>query len=87
MISMLPYICDLKLAVTVTRTRADIISQDELVRLRRSLPQFTYELCLSRPEPAWKGRSGHLTEEFVSQHVTDLDSLTLFLCRPEEFNG
>ena len=42
-------------------------------------------MCLSRPDPTWKGRSGHLTEEFVSQHVTDLDSPTFFLCGPKEF--
>jgi ferredoxin-NADP reductase len=90
MISMLSYIDDLKLALPVTllycvRTRADIIFQDELVRLRGTLPHFRYELCLSRPDPTWKGRSGHLTEEFVSQHVTDLDSPTFFLCGPKGF--
>jgi ferredoxin-NADP reductase len=90
MISMLSYIDDLKLANPVTllycvRTRADIIFQNELVRLRRSLPHFTYEVCLSRPDPTWKGRSGRLTEEFVSQLVTDLDSPTFFLCGPKGF--
>ena len=63
MISMLSYIDDLKLANPVSllycvRTRADIIFQDELVRLGRSLPHFTYEVCLSRPDPNWKGHSG-----------------------------
>ncbi len=90
MISMLRYIDDLKLATPVTllycvRTGADIIFQNELVRLGRSLPNFKYEVCLSRPDPTWKGHSGHLTEEFVSQHVTDLDSPTFFLCGPKGF--
>ena len=90
MISMLSYIGDLKLANPVTllycvRTHADIIFQKELVRLRSSLPNFKYEVCLSRPDPAWKGHSGHLTEEFVSQHVTDLVSPTFFLCGPKGF--
>ena len=67
------------------RTRADIIFQNELLRLRRSLPNFKYELCLSRPDPTWKGRSGRLTQEFVSQHVTDLNSPTFFLCGPKGF--
>jgi ferredoxin-NADP reductase len=40
---------------------------------------------LSRPDPTWKGRSGRLTQEFVSQHVTDLDSPTFFLCGPKGF--
>jgi glycine betaine catabolism B len=90
MISMLRYIDDLELATPVTllycvRTAADIIFENELARLSRSLPNFKYEVCLSRPDPTWKGRSGRLTEEFVSQHVTDLDSPTFFLCGPKGF--
>jgi ferredoxin-NADP reductase len=90
MISMLRYIDDLELATHVTllycvRTGADIIFENELARLSRSLPNFKYELCLSRPDPSWKGRSGRLTEEFVFQNVTDLDSPTFFLCGPKGF--
>jgi ferredoxin-NADP reductase len=90
MISMLRYIDDLELATPVTllycvRTGADIIFENELVRLSRSLPNFKYEVCLSRPDPTWKGRSGRLTEEFVSEKVTDLDSPTFFLCGPKGF--
>jgi ferredoxin-NADP reductase len=90
MISMLRYINDLELATPVTllycvRTCADIIFENELVRLSRSLPNFTYEVCLSRPDTTWKGRTGRLTEEFVSEKVTDLDSHTFFLCGPKGF--
>jgi ferredoxin-NADP reductase len=90
MISMLCYIDDLELATPVTllycvRTGADIIFENELSRLSRSLPNFKYELCLSKPDATWKGRSGRLTEEFVSQSVTDLDSPTFFLCGPNGF--
>jgi len=90
MISILSYIDDLELATPVTllycvRTGADIIFENELSRLSRSLPNFKYELCLSRPDPTWKGRSGRLTEEFVCQSVTDLDSPTFFLCGPNGF--
>jgi ferredoxin-NADP reductase len=90
MISMLCYIDDLELATPVTflycvRTGADIIFENELARLSRSLPNFKYEVFLSRPDPTWKGRSGRLTKEFVSQSVTDLDSPTFFLCGPNGF--
>jgi ferredoxin-NADP reductase len=90
MISMLSYIDDLELATPVTllycvRTGADIIFENELARLSRSFPNFKYEVCLSRPDPTWKGPSGRLTEEFVSQTVTDLDSPTFFLCGPKGF--
>ena len=90
MISMLRYIDDLKLATPVTllyfvRNAADIIFQNELARLGRSLPNFKYEVCLSRPDPTWKGQCGHLTGEFISQHVIALDSPTYFLCGPKGF--
>jgi ferredoxin-NADP reductase len=90
MISMLCYIDDLKLAIPITllycvRTGADIIFQNEISRLGRSLFNFKYEVCLSRPDPTWKRHSGHLTAEFVSQHVIDLDSPTFFLCGPKGF--
>jgi ferredoxin-NADP reductase len=90
MMSMLSYVDDLKLTNPVTllycvRTQQDIIFQKELVRLKRSLPNLTYEVCLSRPGPSWEGHRGRLTEEFVSQHVTDLDSPTFFLCGPKGF--
>jgi ferredoxin-NADP reductase len=90
MISMLRYIDDLELATPVrllycVRTSADIIFENELVRLSRSVPNFKYEVCLSRPDPTWKGRSGRLTQEFVTRNVTDLDSPTFFLCGPKGF--
>jgi len=90
MMSMLSYIDDLKLESSVTllycvRTREDIIFQNELVRLRTSLPNFKYEVSLSRPGLTWTGHSGRLTQEFVSQHVTDFNSPTFFLCGPRGF--
>jgi ferredoxin-NADP reductase len=90
MISMLRYIDDLELATPVTllycvRTSADIIFESELVRLSGSLPNFKYEVCLSRPDPTWKGRSGRLTEEFVTRNVTDRNAPTFFLCGPKGF--
>src|ERR1700757_2186939 len=90
MMSMLRYIDDLKMSSPVTllycvRTAADIIFQNELARLGSSLPNFNYEVCLSRPDPTWKGHSGRLTGEFVSQYVIDLDSPTFFLCGPKGF--
>jgi glycine betaine catabolism B len=90
MISMLRYIDDLELAIPVTllysvRTSADIIFENELVRLGRSLPNFKYEVCLSRPGPTWKGRSGRLTEECFTRNVSDLNAPAFFLCGPKGF--
>jgi ferredoxin-NADP reductase len=90
MISMLRYIEDLNLATPVrlaycVRTAADIIFQNELARLATALPNFKYEVCLSQPDPTWEGHTGHLTEEFVSRHVSDPFSLSFFLCGPQGF--
>jgi ferredoxin-NADP reductase len=90
MISMLRYVDDLKLTTQVrllycVRTATDIIFQNELTRLAVSLPNFKYEVCLSRPDPTWNGRSGRLSGEFVSRHLIALDTPTFFLCGPEGF--
>ena len=90
MISMVRYIADRKLATHArllycVRTDADIIFQNELARLAESLPNFNYEVCLSRPDPNWKGQTGRLSEKFVSQQVSDLDTTTFFLCGPKGF--
>jgi ferredoxin-NADP reductase len=87
---MLRHIDDRKMSTAVTllycvRTAADVIFQNELARIGRSLPNFKYEVCLSQPGPAWNGHSGRLSREFVSQQVIDLDSPTFFLCGPQGF--
>jgi ferredoxin-NADP reductase len=90
MIAMIRYIDDLRLATNVrllyfVRTAADIIFENELARLAGSLPNFKYEVCLSRPDPIWKGRSGRLSEELVARQLLDLDTPTFFLCGPRGF--
>ena len=90
MISMLRYVDDLKLTTQVrllycVRTATDIIFQNELARLAASLPNFKYEVYLSRPDPTWNGQSGRLSGEFISQHLIGLDTPTFFLCGPEGF--
>ena len=90
MISMLRYLEDLHLATPVrllycVRTAADIIFQNELERLGRSLPNFKHEVCLSQPHPSWAGHSGRLTGEILSPHVIDPHSHTFFLCGPQGF--
>lgn len=90
MISMIRHIDDHKLTTHVrlvycVRTDADIIFQNELARLAESLPNFNYEVCLSRPDPAWKGQRGRLTADFVSRQFLNLDTPTCFLCGPKGF--
>jgi uncharacterized protein len=90
MISMLRYIDDLRLATPVkllycVRTAADIIFQNELMRLEGALSNFKCEVYLSQPGPTWTGQSGRLSAEFVSQHAIDVGSSTFFLCGPKGF--
>lgn len=90
MISMVRYIDDLGLPTPVTllycvRTRNDIIFEAELERLRNSVLNFNYSVSLSQPDDSWLGNRGHLTREFVFEHVTDLDTPTFFLCGPQGF--
>jgi ferredoxin-NADP reductase len=90
MISMIRYTNDLRLPTPVTllycvRTRNDIIFEAELDRLRSSVPNFNYAVSLSQPDDNWSGNRGHLTQEYVFAHVTDLDKPTYFLCGPRGF--
>jgi ferredoxin-NADP reductase len=90
MISILRYIGDRGLSTPAmllycVRTRKDIIFATELERLRNCVPSFTYSVNLSQPDDLWKGPKGHLTREFILEHVTDLQSPTFFLCGPRGF--
>lgn len=90
MISIIRYIEDLHLPIIVTllycvRTHKDIIFEAELERLRNSVPNFNYGVSLSQPDDAWLGQRGHLTREFIFEHVIDLNTPTFFLCGPKGF--
>jgi ferredoxin-NADP reductase len=90
MISILRYIDDLHLPTPVTllycvRTEKDIVFRAEIERLRTSLPNLNYGVCLSQPDDTWRGHRGHLTREFICQHVPDLEAPTFFLCGPRGF--
>jgi ferredoxin-NADP reductase len=90
MISMLRYIDDLRPPIIITllycvRTHKDIIFEAELERLRNSVPNFNYGVSLSQPDDNWRGQRGHLTREFIFEHVIDLDTPTFFLCGPKGF--
>ncbi len=90
MISMLRYINDRKLPTSVSllyfvRTRNDIIFATELEKLSKSIPNFNYGICLSRPDKDWMGHRGHLTQELISQGMTIPEGQTFFLCGPKGF--
>ena len=87
MMGMLRYIDDIGLATDVTliyfvRTPKDIIFAKELTELRASIRNFHYLVVAGAPDPAWKGPSGHLSQELLEDNVSGLRSSTFFLCGP-----
>jgi len=87
---MLRYIYNYKLPTSVSllyfvRTRNDIIFASDLEKLRNSIPNFKYGICLSRPDKDWTGHRGHLTQELISQWVTNPLGQAFFLCGPKGF--
>ena len=90
MIAMLRYLDDLCLATPATllycvRTRDDIIFRQELEELRGRLKNFQSHVLLSKPDADWPGARGHISREFISKNVTDLEGCVFFLCGPPPF--
>jgi len=90
MIAMLRYIEERSLTVPVTliycvRTRQDIIFQEELIRLSRSLASFRPAVTLTAPDPGWNGQKGRVNKEFLLERVSDFRAPTFFLCGPGPF--
>jgi ferredoxin len=67
------------------RTQRDIIFEAELERLEERLPNFQQVIVLTRPENGWKGRTGHISREFIIKHLGEIGKDTFFLCGPEAF--
>jgi ferredoxin-NADP reductase len=90
MMAMVRYIADRALEVPVTliycaRTSRDIIFQDELTRLSRSLAHFRLITTLSAPDAGWAGNKGRVDKEFLLERILDFRSPTFFLCGPGAF--
>jgi len=61
------------------RTRADLFGLDELDRLARDLPDFTFVAALSDEE--WEGEQGLVTD-VVARREGDLADVDAYLCGP-----
>jgi ferredoxin-NADP reductase len=65
------------------RTPQDIIFREELEYLQRRHPNLHVVICISRPEGTdWKGPTGRITKELISQSVPDLASRYVHICGP-----
>ena len=60
------------------RDEEDVFAVDHLDRLRETLPDFDYTLCLSRPSPAWTGFKGRITQRLAD--TTPDTSAHVYLC-------
>ncbi len=90
MMAMLRYIEERALEAPVTliycvRTSQDIIFQQELTRLSRSLARFRLITTLSAPDAGWTGNKGRVGKEFLLERILDFRSPTFFLCGPGAF--
>ena len=90
MIAMLRYIDDLCLDIDVTllycvRTVDDIIFREEFEALEKRLRRFRWRVALSQPGAEWTGARGHISREFVSGAVPEIDGRVFFLCGPPAF--
>jgi len=90
MMAMLRYLDDLCLDTQATllycvRTRDDIIFRQEFEELRGRLKNFQYHVLLSKPDADWPGARGHISRDFISKKVPDLDGRVFFLCGPPPF--
>jgi len=61
------------------RNERDLYYQDELLRLRAQLPQFSFVTTLSAPTSGWCGAVGRVSP-LVETHVASVANLEVFLC-------
>lgn len=90
MIAMLRYIDDLCLDIDVTllycvRTAEDIMFRGEIEALGKRLKKFRWRVALSQPGADWTGARGHISREFVSEAVPEIEGRVFFLCGPPAF--
>jgi len=65
------------------KTHHDIIFREELEYLQHRHPNLRVVVTVSRPEGTdWKGPTGRITKELISQSVPDLASRYVHICGP-----
>ncbi len=67
------------------RGESDVIFGEDLAGLKPHLPNFRYDLIVSRPGPDWKGFRGHLSRSTLEEVLGNAVGRTFFLCGPAGF--
>ncbi|MDP2314246.1 MAG: FAD-binding oxidoreductase [Pseudomonadota bacterium] len=60
------------------RCEEDLFGLEDLERYKRGLPDFQYQVCLSRPSPAWTGFTGRVTHALAADFPTPTEHF--YLC-------
>ncbi len=60
------------------RSQEDLFALEDLERYAAALPDFAYTVCLSRPEPGWKGFTGRVTAALARDYPRPADHF--YLC-------
>ncbi len=69
--------------IYVCRTPTDYILADEIAALEKRNPRLHAVVTMTRPQgTGWKGPTGHLTAELLTQSVPALTSRRIHLCGP-----
>jgi ferredoxin-NADP reductase len=69
--------------VYACRTPADVIFREDLDYLQRRHKNLRVVITISRPEGTdWKGPTGRITRELITQSVPDLPSRYVHICGP-----
>jgi NAD(P)H-flavin reductase len=61
------------------RYPSDVFWQDHFQKLAQAHPNFAPKICLSRPDPAWTGASGHVTDN-IKNDFPDAKNIAAYLC-------
>jgi len=62
-----------------TREASGILYRDEFEVLTRDMPEFQYDIALSR-QADWAGRKGHVHPIYLEQYATSRPDVTFYLC-------
>jgi glycine betaine catabolism B len=71
--------------VIVARTENDMIFKDELDLLEKRFPNLRVCVTLTRlkPDDAWDGQRGRMSQDWLSQAVPDLARRLFYVCGPD----
>ncbi len=69
------------------KTPADIISNEEIKKIKNENPNFNYTITITRPKPEhnWTGKTGRINPELLKQEIEDIENSLYYLCGPIQF--